>query len=151
VWYRVFGTSDMPPDPAALLEHLHAVGLDVTGRFHGDEEGWFRAGLAFRAAGDQQVILERYLSTEEGIRGELNAWAAWLEAAGDGREHRRLMQHLISTRQVFTLSRPDHALPVEHLCRVLCRYLARRTAGVYQVDGEGFFAADGTLLARESS
>ena len=29
-------------------------------------------------------------------------------------------------------------------------FLAQLTAGVYQVDNEGFFAADGTLLVREA-
>jgi hypothetical protein len=31
----------------------------------------------------------------------------------------------------------------------LCRFLARATDGFYQVDDEGFFEADGTLLVKE--
>ncbi len=86
----------------------------------------------------------RYLSTEEGIRAELNTWAAWVESTGDGPIQQRLMQHLISTRQIFVLhdAPPELAIPV-------CQHLARVTEGVYQVDGQGFFDADGRLLVAE--
>ena len=42
-WYRVFGTNDTEPDPAALLEHLQQLGFEVTGKFRGDDQGWFSA------------------------------------------------------------------------------------------------------------
>ena len=41
--------------------------------------------------------------SEEGIRAELNTWAAWLETAGHNPNHSWLMGHMIQTRQIFTL------------------------------------------------
>ena len=43
----------------------------------------------------------------------------------------------------------DYEGKIEQGCLALCRHLARETEGFYQVDGVGFFAADGTLLVRE--
>ncbi len=150
-WYRVFGTNEVQPEPARLLEEAAALGAVVRARFHGDDLGWFRAELT---VGDDAVPLplERFLGSEEGIRAELNTWAAWLEETGPTPEAARLMQHMISTTQVFTLGPldPDADAEVEPLCVSLCRFLARETAGVYQVDGQGFFAADGTLLVAET-
>jgi hypothetical protein len=146
-WYRVFGCTSAQPEPAALLEHLNGLGAEVAGHFRGDDEGWFAAELVF-ARDAPPLQLERYLAKEEGIRGELNAWAAWLETAGHG----PLMQHVATTAQLFTLCRPADgagAALVEKLCVGVCQFLARATAGVYQVDGAGFFAADGTVLWRE--
>jgi hypothetical protein len=149
-WFRVFGTSDAQPAPARLLEETRGLGGDVSGRFRGDDLGWFRADLAL--AGEEAALpVERFLSSEEGIRAELNTWAAWLEETGRP-EAVRLMQHMVSTSQVFTLGPldPDAGAAVESLYVGLCRFLARETAGVYQIDGQGFFAADGTLLVPDS-
>jgi hypothetical protein len=151
LWYRVFGTSEVQPEPAALLAAVHALGIEVGGKFSTDDQGWLRAELAL-SADATPVYIERYLSTEEGIRADLNTWAAWLEAADYSPNHGPLMQHMISTRQLFTLRRPiDHPneVLVEQLCVGVCQFLARATAGVYQADDEGFFAADGTLLLQE--
>ena len=150
LWYRVFGRNDAPPAPGAILEHLTGLGAAVTGRFAGDEAGWFRAELV--CAGEGPLGLERFLSAAEGIRAELNSWAAYLETCGDSPGHVRLMERMIQTAQLFTLGCPDQPADpalVERLCLGLCRFLARATDGVYQVDGRGFFAADGTLLLGE--
>jgi hypothetical protein len=151
-WYRVFGASAVPPDADALLQHLQNLGLAVTGRFEGDEHGWFRAEL-FSAEMHEPIELERYLATEEGIRDELNAWAAWVEATGDSSTHVRLMQHAVSTAQLLTLECPGdapHQGTLDRVCLAACQFLARQTAGVYQVDGQGLFAADATLLVPEN-
>jgi hypothetical protein len=145
-WFRVFGTSDAEPQPAALLEHLKGQGTRVTGHFHGDDQGWFQADLI--GAGDGALHLERYLAKEEGVRDILNTWAGWLETAGHSPNHARLMQHMISTAQLFVLERPGEQVD-ESLCIGICRFLAQQAAGVYQVDGEGFFSPDGTLLLQE--
>src|SRR5688500_2724639 len=105
-WFRVFGANDAAVEPAALLEHLHGQGLKVAGRFRGDEQGWFRAEFAF-ADDAPPVLLERYLAKEEGIRAELNTWAAWLETAEESPHYVALMQHVIGTTQLFTLHQPD--------------------------------------------
>lgn len=149
-WFRVFGSSEAGPGPEALADHLRGSGFPaVAVQFHGDEQGWFRADLL--AAPDLPPLrLERFLSTEAGIRDELNAWAAWLETTGS--PHRdRLMEHTIGTRQVFTLEQTRDEAGVAELCVAVCRFLARATGGVYQVDGRGFFDAEGTLLAAEEA
>jgi hypothetical protein len=150
-WYRVFGGNETAPAPAALLENLHSLGFDVTGRIHGDGQGWFRAELELREG--LTLTLERYLATADDIRAELNSWAAWVESVADGPDAVKLMQRLIAARQVFTLRRPPEdaaPTPVEEVCVSLCRFLAAVTAGAYQVDGQGFFSADGTQVIRDA-
>jgi hypothetical protein len=149
LWYRVFGRSDVAVKPDELLAYLNAQGTPVTGRFAG-EDGWLSAEIVF--ADKVPLYLERFPSTEEGIRAELNNWAAYLETCDDNPIHVPLMEQVIQTLQLFTLCRPmDSAgeVLVERLCVAACHYLARATDGVYQVDDQGFFAADGTLLLRE--
>jgi hypothetical protein len=155
-WFRVFGSNEVQPAPAALLAELRRLGVEATGNFRGDDLGWFLAELVI----DDDIIplrLERYLTREDDIRADLNTWAAWLESAGDSPVHVRLMQQLIDTTQLFTLHQPieetdDSANDpgVENLCTGLCQFLARETSGIYQADHHGFYAADGTLLAPES-
>jgi hypothetical protein len=149
MWYRVFG-NESPIQPAALLQHLEQSGLEVTANFRADDQGWFRAD--FLLAGEEEPIkLERYLAAEEGIRPELNSWAAWLESVPHNPHQARLMQHMIGSQQVFTLFRPpaEQDEPLRELCLAICQFLARETQGVYQEDGRGFFEADGVLLVHE--
>jgi hypothetical protein len=141
-WFRVFAGNDVHPEPAALLGYLCGLGLEARGGFRGDDRGWFRAELEAGESGSAEV--DCYLADEEGIRAELNGWAAWVEAAGDGPEHLRLMQHLIATPRLFIVRTAAAALGA-----AVCRFLARETAGVYQIDGEGFLSADGALLVAE--
>jgi hypothetical protein len=144
VWYRVFGLSQTTPDLAALLEHLHAHGLPAAAHFRGDDLGWTGGELVL---GDQSVTVERYLTKEDDLRDELNPWAGWLETRADQPRHGELMQHVIGTKQLVTLRPADAAL--SQLCDEACRWLARATDGLYQVDGQGFLAADGSVLLPE--
>lgn len=139
MWYRVFGSNEAQIPPETLLEHLQ-----VPGYFRGDDQGWFQVELAVQ--GDT-IQVNRYLATEEGIRAELNNWAAWLE--GNAAEPEPLMQHLISTTQVFVWKKQDDH-QAQALCTALCQFLARETAGIYQIDGQGFFDRQGRLLAAET-
>lgn len=138
---RVFGANTVEPDPATLLEFLTGLIPDAQGHFQGDDQGWFRLRLVSEPAA---MHVERYLATEEGIRAELNTWAAWVEATGEGPEHAALMQRLIATQQLVVL----HDFPAE-LAEKLCAHLARRIDGIYQVDGRGFFTAEGAVLLSE--
>ncbi len=147
MWYRIFGSNDTEPTPAAVLEHLNGLGVPATGEFHGGD-AWFGAELV--VAGKVPLGLERFLASEEGIRAELNSWAAWLETCAPEAEQARLMERMIQVRQLFTLQRPDGAEEAGPVCEALCQFLARATDGTYQIDGRGLFAADGTLLAAES-
>ncbi len=139
--YRVFGTNTTELDPAALLQFLAGLGGVVEGHFQGDDQGWFR--LRVLRDGTPMEI-ERYLVGEEGIRAELNTWAAWVEATGDGPGHADLMRRLISTQQLMVLQ----DFPAE-VGEPVARHLAELTAGVYQADGLGFFTSSGTLLLSE--
>jgi hypothetical protein len=151
MWFRVFGANDARIEPAELLAHLHELGAKVEAHFRGDDLGWFAAELVV-AADETPLHLERFLESEEGIRAELNTWAGWLETCDYSPNHQRLMQHMVSTTQLFTIRRPiDHAneILVENVCVGSCLFLAQKTEGVYQIDDRGFFAADGTLLLQE--
>jgi hypothetical protein len=151
MWFRVFGTSAGEPAPVTLLEHLHGLGLGVTGHFHGDEQGWFRAELLGGPLA-APLVLERFLAAEEGIRAELNNWAAWIESTGEDPNQALLMRHMIASQQLFTLHLPGGPKVKETVQKIgvpLCQVLAEQTDGVFQMDGEGFFDASGTLLLRE--
>ena len=93
------------------------------------------------------ILLERWTSDEEGIRAELNSWAAYLETCG-GPHQVRLMERTIQTKQLFTLHDPSGDR-LDPACVALCRHLATETAGFYQIDEIGFFDADGTFLVEE--
>jgi hypothetical protein len=145
MWFRIFSTNDVEPDHAAILEYLNRID-EVRGLFRGDDAGWFHADLTCR---DVTLSLDRYTADEEGVRAELNTWAAVIESQSSGEEHTRLMEQLIQTRQLFTLQVPDAGIG-GLLSAALCGYLARVTDGIFQMDGEGFFARDGTRLWRET-
>lgn len=140
-WYRVFGLRDTTPDLAALLERLHAAGMPAVAHFRGDDLGWTGGDLVLD---DRSVAVERYLTKEDDLRDELNTWAGWLETRADQPRHGELMQQVIGTKQLVTLRSADAAL--DRLCDETCRWLAGQTDGVYQVDGRGFLAADGSML-----
>src|SRR5262245_11288514 len=95
-WYRVFAGNDVHPDPAAVLGHLRGLGLEATGRFRGDDDGWFRADLTLPDE-DGAVVVECYHATEDGVRQELLTWAAWVETTPPGPVQDRLTLHVIGT------------------------------------------------------
>ncbi len=146
MWYRIFGSSSEMPQPERILAFLDSQKVSVSGEFATDESGWYQADLRIDGISLQ---LERYLADEPGIRAELNSWAAWLETREDAPEHARLMERMIQTAQLFTLQCDEPSANSNRVCVALCRYLAEATAGVYQIDARGFFAADGTLLVAE--
>jgi hypothetical protein len=145
--FRVFGLKTDAPDLAPLLDHLHAVGLPAVPRFRGDDLGWTGGELVL---GDVTVTVERFLTKEDDLRDGLNTWAGWLETRTDQPRHGELMQHVIGTKQLVTL-RPPPGGDAEQLCDETARWLAQQTNGVFQVDGRGFFAADGILLLAEDA
>jgi hypothetical protein len=145
VFYRVFGLTNKTPELSVLLEHLHAHALPATAHFRGDDLGWTGGELV---AGEMTVTVERYLTKEDDLRDDLNTWAGWLETRTDQPRHGELMQHVIGTKQLVTL-RPPPGGDADRICDAVCRWLAVQTEGVYQVDGCGFFAADGSALLTE--
>jgi hypothetical protein len=145
MWYRVFGVRAAEPNAGALLEWLNRVAV-VRGRFHGDDAGWFHAELQ---SDDLALLVDRYTVDEEGIRAELNTWAAAVEASDEDAGDTALLEHLIQTQQLFMLEGAETASG-RRLCVALCQYLAQVTDGIYQMDGQGLFACDGRLLWRET-
>jgi len=138
--------NETAPEPEAFVECV--PGSPVVVHAEIDEQGWwFHLELARSSGG---YLLDRY-RPEDGIRDDLNTWAAWLEEnAGD--QAGPLMQRMIGTRQLITLRREDRGDEPEarEFCHEVARWLAHQCDGIYQIDGEGFFDAAGTLLVAES-
>ena len=151
MWYRVFCLSPDEPSPADLAAELHAAGLAVEPHFKGDDLGW-TAGELRLPGGGTSVYLERYLAKEDDIRDELNSFAALLETCDYSPNSGPLMQHVIQTRQLVTLRKPVDArdeVLLENVMLRTCQHLASHTDGVYQIDGAGWFRADGELMLQE--
>jgi hypothetical protein len=149
-YFRVFGLNENEPDGAQLLTWARDHESTAQVSLRGDDRGWFEAELAFPEL-EQYWHISRFLADEEGIRRELNTWAAWLETHENNPHHAFLMSHMIATRQVFTIEQPedDHdGIGADRLAE-LCRRLAQITGGVYQIDGQGFIGSDGKVLIEE--
>jgi hypothetical protein len=150
MWYRVLCRSDGEVKADELLAATQQPGRPVEGRFRGDDLGW-TAGEVTLGPGSP-IHIERYLTGEDDLREDLNTWAGWLETQDHEPNHARLMEHVIQSRQLVTIRMPlDHAneSAVEDVCRDLCRIVAERADGVFQVDGDGWYGADGQLLLKE--
>jgi hypothetical protein len=151
MWHRAFCRSSSIVGPVPLVEHLHATGLPVVPHFRGDDLGWTSGELVLPGGGTP-VHLARYLTQEDDLRDELNAFAAELETLSFNPNSTALMAHVIQTQQLVTLRRPlDHAdeATLDRVCVEAMRFFARNADGVYQIDGQGWFAADGTLLVED--
>lgn len=140
MWTRVFLRSSDPISPLKLVKHLADIGYSVTPHFKGDDIGWTSGELHL----DGRIIaLECYHTREDDIRDELNAFAAELETHDGNRLSAALMERVIQTQQLIALRSP--VLFIDDCCR----FLSREGDGVYQIDGRGWFDADGTLLLTE--
>ncbi len=155
VWYRVFGQGEAPVSLAGLAEHLKTKGLPLVGDLGSPKTDWLQAELVL-GSDCPAVGLDRYEVGHDGIRDELNTWAAWLETREDDPNHDKLLESMTRAVQVFTLNHPgadeigeEEALRLQGLSLECCRYLAAKVDGVYQADGLGFFTADGHLLMVE--
>jgi hypothetical protein len=137
MWCRIFAACDEPPDLDALRREL-----GVTVESGGEGPQWFWADVSKNSA---RVRLERYTTDEQGLRAELNAWAATAEATDDTPATAGLMEKIIQARQLITVEGEDG----DELAGAVARWLARRTQSVWQMDGQGFFGPDGELLLRE--
>jgi hypothetical protein len=151
MYYRVFGRSSNDVAPAALAGHLHAAGLAVEPHFKGDDLGWTSG--EFRIAGlNTPVHLDRYLAHEDDIRDDLNSFAAILETCDYSPNHAALMERVIQSHQLIVIRKPldaSNEVVLERILEESCRFLAASTDGVYQIDGQGWFAANGDLLLQE--
>ncbi|HLN27154.1 MAG TPA: hypothetical protein VK395_05380 [Gemmataceae bacterium] len=150
-WYRVFGSNDRQPAAEAIARHLQGLGIEAAIEVDEDDLGWYRLiiGLAVRG---QNLRIERFLSSEQGVRAELNTWAAWLETREENPHHESLMQRIIATSQLIAWQCPGERPAILESASPsieLCRLFAGATDGIYHVDDQGFFNADGALLVKE--
>jgi len=149
-WCRVFSRNDASPQREALARTILAMAPGAAVQWDEGEQGWLRCEIQL-AGHAEPLAVDRFLREEEGIRAELQAWAAWLETT-DNEHAPALMRHLIGTQQVFTLKPPEtreEDASIEQVCLAVCQFLAKATEGVYQIDEQGFFDAEGTLLVQE--
>lgn len=150
MWHRVFGRSASVVSPAKLVEHLTSLGLSVTPHFTADDLGWTRGELHLSRG--SPVLLERYLTKEDDLRDDLNAYAAELETLDYSPNYAMLMERVIQTQQMITLRQPADSpdeSTMETVLNATCQFLATHSDGVYQADGQGWFAIDGTRLLQE--
>ncbi len=150
MWYRVFCRTEAAPSPAELLAALQAEGLDIRGHFRGDDLGWTAADIALGASTPVQV--ERYLTEADGLRDDLNSWAAYLETLDYSPNNGRLMELVFQSRQMVTIRKPlDHPneIETERACLTVARQMASRGGGIYQVEGDGWYDGSGELLLKE--
>jgi hypothetical protein len=150
MWYRVFCRSDAEVRPDDLLARVQQPARPVTASFRGDDLGWTAA--EFSLGSGTPVYVERYLTGEDELRDDLNTWAAWLETQDHEPNHARLMEHVIQSKQMVTVRKPldsSNESAIEDLCQAVCRAIAESADGVYQVEGDGWYAADGRRLLQE--
>ena len=150
MWLRIFGRASNNPSPVALVERLHEIGFPAVPTFKGDDLGWTEASLNLGKG--SPVLLARFLTKEDDLRDDLNAYAAELEGYSFQPAANGLMERVIQTQQLITVRKPvDHADEVilDNLCEAMCTWFAIQTDGVYQIDGRGWFTAEGTQLVQE--
>ena len=150
MWYRIFSVTPEEVGPAVIAEHLHAHGRKVEPHFKGDEFGWISGELKLPAGGI--VRLDRYLTEEDGIRSELNAFAAEIEDLEESQRSARLMEIVIGTKQLVAISKEeDTGAEVDQTCEETARFLTKQSQGVLFIEDRGWFGPDGEELIRIES
>ena len=76
-WFRVFLLQEDGPEPFRIMECLQSLIPEVKGKFRTDEDGWFQLILSHSSVGE--LILDHFLTSEKGVRAEINTWAALAE------------------------------------------------------------------------
>lgn len=155
VWYRIFGQELNPFLLDRIIEKFkrweNRLKIEFTTDSNQSSDDW--RVLTIHHGRGTPLIVERYLATEEGIRGELNTWAGFLETCDGNPNHVPLMEQMIQTQELFTLCKPidvsDEEL-VGDLCESLCRVISDATLGFYQIDAVGFHDPEGNVLLQES-
>lgn len=145
-WFRVFGSKERVPALADLQAGLADAGTPISWQVHGQDDCWF--ALSLNWGEEPPLIVERWQADEEGIRTELNSWAAFLETCEHQPLSRSLMERIIQARQLFTIEVGEGPKGMQ-LGLTLARRLAEQTEGIYQVDGRGIFTAQGNLLVED--
>jgi hypothetical protein len=133
------------------VAHLHTIGIAAVPHFKGDDHGW-TTGELHLPSGGTPILMARYLTVEDDLRNDLNAYAAELETMTHSPHATRLMEQVIQTQQLMTIRKPiDHAdeSQLDRACEALVVYLARQSDGFYQIDRRGWFSSTSELLVEE--
>jgi hypothetical protein len=150
MWLRVFGQNQKIPSITVICETLLAAGFRVVPEVRGDDLGWTECHLSLAGV---PIGLARYLTDEDELRDDLNAYAAELEAQIDIQPAAGpLMERVIQTRQLITIRRPlghPNELAMESCCRIIADTLAKETDAIIQIDGQGWYEVDGQQIIRE--
>jgi hypothetical protein len=150
MWIRVFGLNVNVPSSVSLCEMLYDNRFEVIPNVKGDDLGWTECQLNHSGV---SIGLARYLTLEDDLRNDLNAYAAELESYQDI-QHQAvdLMERVIQTKQLITIRKPlDHSneVEMEANCIRIAEYFCGIVDGIYQIDGHGWFDLDGKILIRE--
>jgi hypothetical protein len=150
MWYRVFCRGNEEIKPAKLLARLHENGVVLTGHFKGDDLGWTSAELQIGIG--SPLLVERFLTKEDDLRNDLNTWAAFLETLNYSDQNIPLMERMIQTQQLYTIREPinhSNEILVKDACRLVSEILAQSADGVFQIEDDGWYSAEGDLLVKE--
>lgn len=145
-WFRIFNPSLADWEPEKVMEGLQLVFPGIQGKFRADEDGWFQLILTHEIFGD--LPMDRFLSSEKGVRTQLNTWAGWLET----KNRHDLMEKIIQIGQIISFELPDDldsdSAEFTHF-RKLARALASMCHGFFHADGVGFVDEGDKLLIED--
>lgn len=147
-WFRVFMLQEVGPEPSSIMEQLQMFLPQIQGKFRADEDGWFQLVLSHASLGE--LILDHFLSSEKGVRAELNTWAAWFES----KQRLDLMERIIQVKQILSFEvtpELEENVTDPSLFKKLSMVLAALGQGFIHIDGIGFIEADGSLLIEDEN
>ena len=145
-WFRVFLLQEDGPKPSGIMECLQSLIPEVKGKFRTDEDGWFQLILDHPSIGE--LTIDHFLTSEKGVRAEINTWAAWLES----KQRFDLMERIIQVKQILSFEvTPEMEDNVSDslVYKNLALALAALAEGVVHMDAVGFLEPDGTLLIED--
>ena len=151
-WHRIVARLETEPSPAEVGEELTLNGIKVRPTVRGDDDGWFAGHLKLEGR-TASLHIERYLVRAEKLRSELNNWSAWVESLPEAAHKEQVLDALVATTQLFTLHEEEDSEgeATSPACMIVCRWLAKKLRGIYQVDGQGVFDESGKQLLVETS
>lgn len=145
-WFRVFLLHEDGPKPSGIMECLQSLIPEVKGKFRTDEDGWFQLIIDHSSIGE--LTIDHFLTSEKGVRSEINTWAAWLES----KQRFDLMERIIQVKQILSFEvTPEMEDNVSDslVYKRLALALAALAEGVVHIDAVGFLEPDGTLLIED--
>ena len=145
-WFRVFLLQEEGPEPFRIMECLQSLVPEVKGKFRTDEDGWFQLILDHSSIGE--LTIDHFLTSEKGVRAEINTWAAWLES----KQQFDLMERIIQVKQILSFEvtpEMDDNVSDALVYKRLALALAALAEGFVHMDGVGFLEPDGTVLIED--